>query len=327
LVNSKKKPGNALTEWRQLGIHPYVKIGIIAFLFYFLYHNEINGLVGRWITESSSWGHGFLIPFFSLYFVNQKKEQILNTPARPSMTGLVLLIVAIAFYPLNVVVFRYGTFDSLGMIAALGAVVLFLAGWKILKYTWLPVVYLVFAVPPPDRYYVRLTMPMRKLAAGVASALLDRVPELQASVNGVIINVIYKGEHIEPSLNVADACSGMKLLLAFLALGVAMAYLHYRPIWQRIILLVSTIPIAVFCNIVRVTATGFIHIFLAPKYSQGIYHDLLGLSMLPLAFGLYGVLAMFMSSLFVEENEEQQEDIIVVNKSKKNRTDNGAGNW
>jgi exosortase/archaeosortase family protein len=103
--------------------------------------------------------------------------------------------------------------------------------------------------------------------------------------------------------------------MAFLALGVAMAYLHYRPVWQRIVLLASTIPIAIVCNIVRVTVTGFIYILIHPKYAQGIYHDFLGMAMLPLAFGLYGFLAWFMASLFVEETKVA-EDVVVRRQSK-----------
>ena len=99
--------------------------------------------------------------------------------------------------------------------------------------------------------------------------------------------------------------------MAFLALGVVMAYIHRRPLWQRIILLVSTIPIAIFCNIVRVTVTGFIYVFINPKYTQGIYHDMLGMAMLPLAFGLYGFLAWFMSSLFIDESEIVHKDVVV----------------
>jgi exosortase len=197
------------------------------------------------------------------------------------------------------------------MIAALGAVVLFLGGWRLVKYTWLPIVFLVFAVPLPRRYYVGLTMPMRQWAAYVAAALLNLIEGLEATASGVVIDVIYKGKHLEPGLNVAEACSGMRLLTAFLALGVAMAYLHYRPFWQRIILLVSTVPIAIFCNVVRVTITGFTYVLIHPKYTQGVYHDMLGIAMLPLAFGLYGLLARFMSSLFIEETKTVAEDIIV----------------
>ena len=113
-------------------------------------------------------------------------------------------------------------------------------------------------------------------------------PRLEATASGVVIDVVYKGIQIEPPMDVAEACSGMRLLMAFLALGVAMAYLHYRPFWQRIVLLLSTIPIAILCNIIRVTITGFIYVLISPKYAQGIYHDMLGMAMLPLAFGLYG---------------------------------------
>ena len=297
-------------RWCELGVHNYVKMLIIGGLFYCLFHNEIGSIVRRWFTDSS-WSHGFLIPFFSLYFINQHKKEVLNLQIRPSYLGLFFLICGIVFYPLNIVHFRYGYFRPLGMVATLGAVVLFLGGWRLIKYAWLPVAFLVFAVPLPARYYVKLTMPMRHLAAGVAAFLLNLLRGMEATVSGVVIDVIYKGQPMKPSLDVAEACSGMRLLMAFLALGVAMAYLHYRPIWHRIILLASIIPIAIFCNIVRVTATGFIYILLHPRYAQGIYHDLLGMAMLPLAFGLYGFLAWFMSSLFIEEIEAKPLDIVV----------------
>jgi len=301
-------------NWGDLGVHVYVKIVLVAGLFYFLFQREINGIVSQWV-ENPNWSHGFLIPFFSLYFMNQRKHELLNVPMRPSWLGLVLLVCGILFYPLNLVHFQYGYLTPLGMVATLGAIVLFLGGWELVRHLWLPVGFLIFAVPLPERYYVRLTMPMRHLAAQVAGGLLNLVGDVQATVGGVVIDVIYKGQHVEPALNVADACSGMRLLMAFVALGVAMAYLHYRPIWQRAVLLASTIPIAIFCNIVRVTVTGFIYILLEPQYGQGIYHSLLGLAMLPLAMVLYGFLAWFMSSLFVTEVETSP-DVIVRRKER-----------
>ena len=302
------------TSWRQLGVHNYIKMLIIAGLFYYLFRNEIEIIVRRWITDSS-WSHGFLIPLFSLYFINQHKKEILNLQTRPSCLGLFFLICGILFYPFNIVHLNYAYFKPLGMVATLGAVVLFLGGWRLIKYTWLPIAFLVFAVPLPARYYFKLTYPMRELAATVATALLNLVTHLEATVSGVVIDVIYKGQQLEPGLNVAEACSGMRLLMAFLALGVAMAYLHYRPIWQRLVLLASTIPIAIFCNIIRVTVTGFLYVLVHPRYTQGIYHDFLGMAMLPLAFGLYGLLAWFMSGLFIDETKVVAEDIVVRRKN------------
>jgi len=299
-------------QWRELGVHNYIKILIIGGLLYYLFRIEINQIVGRWLADSS-WSHGLLIPFFSLFFINQRRERILNLQTRPNYLGLLFLILAIAFYiPNRVSPSGYEYLCRTSIIATLGAVVLFLGGWRLVKYTWLPIAFLVFAVPLPERYYKELTIPMRQWAAAVASGFLNLVPELEAEAKGVVIDVFYRGQPLEPALDVAEACAGMRLLMAFLALGVAMAYLHYRPLWQRIILLASTVPIAILCNVIRVTVTGFIYVLIHPKYAQGVYHDLLGLAMLPMAFGLYGFLAWFMSSLFIDESE----DIVVRKKDK-----------
>jgi len=308
-------PDKKLTHWQQLGAHRYIKIASIAFLFYLLFHIEIDQIVGRW--QDPSWSHGFIIPLFSLYFLHQSKNEILNLKTKPNYLGLFFLICGILFYFLNLVQIKFGYFNPLTMIAVLGAIILFMGGWKLVKYTWLPVLYLFFAVPLPNRYYREITIPMRRWAAAAAGALLNLVRDIEADVSGVVIDIFYKGHKLEPSLDVAEACSGMRLLMAFLALGVAMAYLHKRPVWQRLVLLAATVPIAIFCNIVRVTATGFIHVLIDPKYAQGIYHDLLGMAMLPLAFGLYGFLAWFMSDLFVEEKKLKpaKEDIIVRKKN------------
>lgn len=298
-----------------------------------MFRNEIERIVRLWVRDPS-WSHGFLIPLFSLYFIHQRRQAILGLEylrdpvaevvagrrpprlqagqTRPNYLGLALLLGMLVFYVFNVVSpSGYAYFRPLALIGALGAVVLFLGGGRLLVHTWLPIFFLIFAVPLPRRYYVALTMPMRELAATVATALLNMVSGLQAGCNGVVIDIVYRGRHLEPALDVAEACSGMRLLMAFLALGVAMAYLHERPWWQRLILLASTVPIAIFCNIVRVTVTGFIYVLADPKYTQGLYHDGLGLAMLPLAFGFYGFLAWFMASLFVTEDDRSGENVIV----------------
>ena len=320
-------------RWGELGPHGFVKIVILGGLLGFLFRGEIEGLVQLWVTDPN-WSHGFLIPLFSLYFVHQKKREILSLEymrdpllellqgrrppsLRPGQTranylGLFVLLLVLAFYGFNVISpAGYAYLRPVSMIAAVAAVVLFLGGWRLVRCTWLPIAFFVFAIPLPRRYYVSLTLPMRHLSAVVATAFLNMIPDLDATTSGAVIEIVYKGQRLEPALNVAEACSGMRLLMAFLALGVAMAYLHDRPRWQRAVLLLSTVPIAILCNIVRVTATGFLHVLVDPKYTQGIYHDMLGLAMLPLAFGLYGLLAWFMASLFVEEDEEAGNDVIV----------------
>lgn len=293
----------------RVSLHRWVRWGLVAVLFWTVFRGEIIRVMRVW-THDASWSHGFLIPFFSLYLVNQRKQALRSLERiRPCYWGLALLVAFIAIYMFNLVSpSGYAYFRSVAMVGALGAIVLVLGGWAVLRLTWLPVMYLMFAVPLPQRYYVSLTLPMRQLAASVAAALLNLHGSVQTSVNSVVIDVIYQGRPVEPSLNVAQACSGMRLLMAFVALGVAMAYVHARPMWQRVVLVISTIPIALLCNIVRVTVTGILYVFVDPKYTQGIYHDALGIAMLPLALGLYSGMAWFMESLFVDDNHE---DVVV----------------
>ncbi len=308
-------------------------MAVVAGLLGVLFRHEIEQTVRLWTTDPN-WSHGFLIPLFSLYFVHRRWKSILALEyvrdplaellagrwperlgrgrSRPSYLGLVLLLATLVFYTFNLVSpSGYAYFRPLSLILAIGSVVLFLGGRRLLAQTWLPIAFLIFAVPLPRRYYVGLTIPMRRSAATVATALLNLVDGLEAGSSGVAIDIVYKGQRLEPALDVAEACSGMRLLMAFVALGVAMAYLHERPLWHRVVLLAATIPIAILCNIVRVTVTGFIYVLADPKYTQGLYHDALGLAMLPLAFALYGFLAWFMSSLFVDEDRLDQGDTIV----------------
>jgi exosortase len=302
-------------QWLDLGLAAFIKLALIAGLLWWIFREDIHTTVNRWISDSS-WSHGFLIPLFSLYFLHQNKKAILSVDTfRPSwVIGLSSVIFLLVLYPVNVVMIKIMYGKPLIMIATFAAIALFLGGWKLLKYTWLPITYLFFAIPLPQQLYFQITNPMRKLAALVSTVVLNMVPQLEATVRGSTIDVLYKGIRLEPGLDVADACSGMRLLMAFVALGVAMAYLHYRPIWQRLILLASTVPIAILCNIVRVTITGMIYVLWDPKYAQGIYHDMLGMLMLPLAFGFYGGLAWLMSNLFVEEDNQQPKEDIVVRK-------------
>lgn len=326
-----------MLRWSQIGPHGFAKIVILGGLLGFLFRGEIGSLVRLWVTDPN-WSHGFLIPLFSLYFVHQKKREILSLEyasdplrelwrgrrpgvLRPGQTranylGLLLLLLVLVFYAFNVVSpAGYAYFRPVSLLAAAGAVILLLGGWRLVRYTWLPLAFFLFAVPLPRRYYVGLTLPMRHLSAVVATAVLNLIPGLDATTSGAVIEIVYRGQRLEPALNVAEACSGMRLLMAFLALGVAMAYLHERPRWQRAVLLLSTVPIAILCNIVRVTATGLLYVLVDPEYTQGVYHDMLGLAMLPLAFGLYGLLTRFMASLFIEEDEKAGEDVIVRKRS------------
>jgi exosortase len=145
-------------------------------------------------------------------------------------------------------------------------------------------------------------MPMRRMASLVSSWLLSLLPGVHTAVSGVTIDYFSPtGGH--GTVNVEEACSGMRLMMAFMALGLAMAFLGDRPAWQRVIMVLCCIPIAVFCNMIRVTTTGVIHVYHWESLSSGAPHELLGLAMLPVALGLFALVGYVLNNLFVDGQE------------------------
>ncbi len=291
-------------SWNQI-ISPsgWVKIAIIGFLFWLLFRNDIHRMVLIWINDGN-WSHGFIIPLFSLYFLHQRRAKLVEVKPTTSWIGLVVLLLSILGYLACIYPLKMGYPRLIMMLGVLMGIVLFCCGWKMIKLTWLPILFLFFAMPLPTRIYVWLTLPMRRWASQVAAGFLNLLPNVDASAMGVVIDGMYKGHSF--NLNVAEACAGMRLMMAFFALGVAMAYLSDRPFWHRIILVLSTLPIALFCNFMRVIITGVVYIFVNPMLARGGFHTTLGLLMLPVAFFLYWVIAWILKMLYIEEPAQDE---------------------
>ncbi len=141
--------GQERTDWASLNPSVYVKILVIALLLYWFFREDIGKIIYRWATDAS-WSHGFLIPMFSLYFLNQRKNEILQLKMGPNYLGLAVLVCCFVFYALDVAYFKIAYFQPLTLVAAIGAIVLFFGGWGLVRYAWLPVTYLVFAIKLPD---------------------------------------------------------------------------------------------------------------------------------------------------------------------------------
>jgi exosortase len=153
--------------------------------------------------------------------------------------------------------------------------------------------------------YFRLTDPLRRVAAEVATGVLGLFGNLHIEKVGSTIEYLYQGQ--TGRLGVADACSGMRSTITLCALGVAVTFISDRPWWQRVIMVAACIPIAIFSNFIRVTATCLLHIFVDPKYAQGEFHTALGLVTLLIAFGIFGALGWLLNNLTVEAPPETEE--------------------
>ena len=278
-----------------------LRILVLAGLFVAVNAWQFPGLVRAWIDDPN-WSHGFLIPLFSVYLVYSRWSELAAAKRRVWPLGLPVVIIGVilviaGFYPLTTpLVSRYS------LIILLFGLVLYLAGTSVARLMWLPILFLAFAMPIPDIIYTRISGPLQELAAA-GSALILRVAGVGISATRSHLTVTGLSGEVY-GLTVAEACAGMRLLMAFMALGVAMAYLGDRPLWQRVVLVAAGVPIAILCNVIRVTITCSMYVWDRPELGQDFMHTFTGIIMLGPALLLLWLLGLLLRALFVEVEED-----------------------
>ncbi len=278
-----------------------IRIAILAVLMLYIYWSTIrHTLAARWLADGN-WSHGWLIPVFSLYFLTLRRQELWRSRPKPNYLGAVVLGLSFVLYFLSAWRLRMAYPQAVSIVPAIFGLTLLMGGWSVIRVAWFPILFLLFAVPLPHSIYFDLTMPLRRLAATIAAALMPLFATgLYTEAQAVVIDYVMPGAS-GGTLNIEEACSGMRLMMAFVTLGVAMAYLRDRPAWQRIVMVLSCIPIAVFCNSIRVTTTGLLHVYGRQELATGTAHQLLGVLMLVIALGLYAVIGYVLNHLFIEE--------------------------
>ncbi len=279
----------------------WIKILVLTAAFVALTWWQYRQMAVKWIHDSN-WTHGFVIPLFSLFLLYQRRHELFTVPRRSNYLGLAVMLAGMAmmFYMYAVLSFGYGA--RLAIPVILLGLVWFQAGTRLAILTCVPIFYLIFAFPMSDFMYERIALPLQNLAAKTSAILL--------TLAGVGVDIDQSNMQIQSvsgeiyDLTVAEACSGVRSLMAFAALGVAWAYIVERPLWQRIVLVLSIVPVAVFCNILRVTITSSMYAVDKPELGKDFMHTFLGMLMLIPAAGIFWLISLVLSVIFVEEKDE-----------------------
>ncbi|MGD0138785.1 MAG: exosortase/archaeosortase family protein [Tepidisphaeraceae bacterium] len=206
----------------------------------------------------------------------------------------------------GIAVFQYAIFPGqndflkdLGMVITLFGVVLALSGWSVMKVAWFPIAFLVCGLPWPGLVYSRVAEPLQQLAANVAVWTLQ-LTGVEASVGGTKISMV-GGDGNWRTLNVAEACAGMRSLMTFISVAAAVAFLSNRPLWQKIIVVLFAVPIAISCNVMRVSGQGLLDRYVSHSLSENFAHQFVGLIMLVPAFLMILLVGWILDQIFVEQ--------------------------
>ncbi|SCX95176.1 exosortase/archaeosortase family protein [Desulfoluna spongiiphila] len=245
---------------------------LLAASFGFLYLGTLAELTSDWNTNPN-FSHGYLVPLISGFLIWRRKEQLKALPITPSHLGL-------AVFGGGLLLFFVGTIGAelfvmrCSMLVTLAGIILFCLGRQWAKALAVPVGYLVFMIPLPSIIWNKIAFPLQLMAAsGAAHAL----PLFGVSVfrEGNVLHLA------STTLEVVDACSGLRSLMALLALGAAFAFISPLAPWKKWILFLSSVPVAVLVNVLRLTVTGMMAVYISPETAHGTMHDLSGM----VAFG------------------------------------------
>ena len=214
--------------------------------------------------------------------------------------GLGTLLAGLLTYVYGVYPGRNDFVKDVGMVMTVFGMVLTIGGWRIMRIAWFPCVFLLFALPWPGLFYSKVAGPLQNLAAQVAVGVMQLFG-VDATNEGVTI-VFNSRPELQP-LSVAEACSGIKSLMTFVSLGASIAFLSSRPLWQKIIITFAGVPIAVLCNVLRVSGQGLLHYYVDETWSSGFAHQFAGIVLLLPGFLMLLGLVWILDVLFVEEGE------------------------
>lgn len=236
---------------------------VIAGLVVGLYGPVLSRMVVQW-WQDPDYSHGFVVPLFVGYVLYRRRHKLQQVPLEPSNVGFSVILGAIGLLlvgTLGVELFV----SRISVLFLFGGMIVFLVGWKMLRAVAFPLGLLVLMIPLPALIYNQVTFPLQFLASRLSSNCIELlgIPVLREG------NVLVLPNY---SLEVVEACSGIRSLMSLITLSIAYGYFVERRLWARIILVIFMLPIAVASNALRVVGAGVVTYFWGPKWAEGFFH-------------------------------------------------------
>ena len=233
-----------------------------------VYLPVLRGLVILWSTSEDQ-SHGFFIIPISLYIIWLKKDKLSHAAIVPSSWGIVWVLFAVGIYLL-------ASFADISSVAAYSllplviGIVIYLFGFMILYQCLFPIALLLFMMPIPSQIYVSLTNPLQ-IIVSTCSVWLVSLVDIPICRSGNVIQLP------DRTLQVVAACSGLRSLMMIIALTSIFGYMTLRKNVLRVILVVSSIPIAIIVNIIRVVVMIIAFHYFNFDLTTGKIHTVFGL--------------------------------------------------
>jgi exosortase len=265
-------------------------VGLVAGLAAALwaFWTTLGDAADRW-AHDPQYSHGYLVPAFAALLLWLRRRQLDRAAAAPSWWGLPLLAAGVGLR-LAGVWFSLDWLEGIALVPCVAGAFVAAGGRAAWRWAWPAVLFLAFMIPLPHRVAVAAAGPLQHLAT-VASCYALQTLGLPAVPEG---NVILLND---ARIGIVEACSGLRMLVVFFALASGVALVIRRPAWERLLLVASAVPIALFSNLVRITATGVLHETAGSDFANNFFHDVGGWLMMPFALALFWLELMVLARL------------------------------
>jgi exosortase len=283
----------------RLGTKNVVVFGVLLVAVLGVFFPTLEKLSQRWDSDPQ-YSHGYLVPFFSMFLAWSQRRSLPLAGMRLRFVGFVMVAVAVALR-FVAAMSNYDLIEDSSLVLAISGATLAAFGWDVFRWALAPLLFLLLMVPLPDAVSKFARKPLRRLGT-LAGVVLMQVMGVAAFASGNTIELA-NGSRV----GVAEACSGLRMLMVFVALAVAMALLSERPIWERLLLVLSSVPIALISNILRIVATGLLYSQVTDEGIREKAHDWFGLAMMPLGLVLLGGVSWILSHLLIVEQDRPLE--------------------
>ncbi|MGD9731531.1 MAG: VPLPA-CTERM-specific exosortase XrtD [Desulfamplus sp.] len=275
-------------------------IFIIAYLllFYLLYKSAFTVMFSWWGGDDYS--YCYLIPFIVIYLLWEKRTVLFQLPSKTGWKGIIPLIMGIGFYWLGELGGEYYTMYLSSWFILMGLCLLHL-GWVKVKTILFPLCLILTMFPLPNFFNNRITLALKLISTKIG-VIIMRAWGMSAYQDGNIIDLGFT------QLQVVDACSGLRYLFPLIVLGILMAYFFRSSWWKKVIVVLSTIPITIFTNSLRIALTGILSERFGSKAVEGFFHDFEGWLIFMVAFTFLAAEMFLLAKLFPEKESINREE-------------------
>ena len=304
----------SLTLLKKRSLENIAKVLFLISLILLVYDETLIHMFKVW-SSNEDYNHCLLIPLVSLYMIWERREELKNISIKPSWWGLIPLAFAVFLYFLGEFGAEYLTLQISFWWMIMGLILLNM-GKEIVKVIFFPLIFLILMFPLPAFFHNRLSVNLQLLSSQLGVAFM-RLFGISAFREGNIIDLGVT------QLQVVEACSGLRYVFPLVTLGLIFAYFYKEKFWKRVLIVISTIPIAVLFNSLRIGITGILADKISIKVSESFFHGFSGWALFMVSFLVLiiemWILGGFKLQLRGGENKsiKIKKDIAVSHKAKK----------